>query len=142
MRCANIGLFSVPLTICMEFPKHFKFLGSPLPAVPTVRGDGRAVVHSGEKKSESTFSSLYPSPPPDPPAESVLLFACLTSFAEKQLSYQKKDDRRRVLSPRPLNEKNCFALILPPDFRPETIPSLLSYVNRSDAGWLALPKTQ
>ena len=75
-RCANIGLFSVPLTICMEFPKHFKFLGSPPPAVPTVRGDGRAVVHSGEKKSESTFSSLYPSPPPDPPAESVLLFAC------------------------------------------------------------------
>ena len=28
---------SVPLTICMEFPKHFRFLRSPPPAAPTVR---------------------------------------------------------------------------------------------------------
>ena len=32
--------------------------------------------------AESTFSSLYPSP-----AESVLPFACLTSFAEKRSNF-------------------------------------------------------
>ena len=83
-RRANIGLFSVPLTICMEFPKHFKFLRSSPPAVPTDRP-------SNEKEGEACCRNpRFPVCIPPSPAESVLPFACPTPFARLESSFWPK----------------------------------------------------